>query len=898
MFSLLFYRASAGSGKTHILVIHYVKLALKYPDAFKHILAVTFTNSAAQEMKQRILMYLYNLANNLSIGELSILKDELYKEGWDVVQIQERSKQVLSLILNHYEDFSVTTLDSFFYKVVQSFFQEFGLQNNFVIEMDQESVLEEVVGVLMNQLYNMPLLQQWMIEFSLHKLCVGRSWNIEKDVKNFGKEIFSECFKIYEEEILPIIQQESKLQNFVKKLQDVLVEFETNMQAIGKSALCFLDKEHMSFQDFAYGHKGVLGYFLKLANKKAFKPTKRAVLAKNNLKSWLGKNTNVNESVLIRGITDTLLPLLVQGIDLYKKEGQRYNTALLIVQNIYLLGIVGALLTLLNQYKIDNNIVFISDITWLLYQHIRSCETPFFYENISNQYQHLLIDEFQDLSMFQWSNIKPLIQNSVSQGYACLLVGDIKQSIYRWRGSYGRYLMQQVRSEFPACALYTLTINRRSREIIVLFNNHVLKKAFNILIEGLTLETSDLKEDIKYLLKHEINQIQEAYSDIVQDSMFHALQEKGSVELVLFKAKDGEHDHDELYIDKELVQLVEKLKQEGIPAEDIVFLVRNNEQVNYISNLLTNQLENHNIYPIISDGERYLWKNPAVNILIYALYYLLDDNNPIYVIALVQAYMGYIEHESVLFHNYVYKDAVGAKNHIETLLPKNFLQQKNRLKHLSIYACVQELITIFFETTYNDSIELAFFQSVVLDCFSKEHGSIALFLDWWEKKSKKIKLPVSHSRGVMRVMTIHQAKGLEFKVVIIPFCNWNLDHSPQNSPILWVKTQNEAPFGDFPILPLRYINTLKDSYYAQDYFLEHMECCLDNFNLLYVAFTRATDHLYLFMPMPKSFHSMQTVADLVYQSVVDQKGVFDHRYQSKMCVKVEELSTKTVFVFH
>lgn len=873
MSRLLIYRASAGSGKTHTLVTNYIKWALTHPNAFKHILAVTFTNYATQEIKQRILTYLYSL----SIGEQTPLWETLYQAGWTAAKLQQRSKEVLSTIVYQYSDFSVTTIDSFFHKMIQAFTKELGLQKNFVIEMNQTLVLKKAVKELITQPPDIPSLETWIVHFALAKLLQGKKWNVANDIEGLGKTLFEESFKLHEQALLDSLQQEEILPHFLSEIKTLLHSFEEKMQNIGQTALLRLEQAKLQPEDFAYGAKGVIGYFLNIAHKKKFEPTKRAIIGKINLKTWLTKIKGNTSKDIAHVIETSLHPLLVEAIDLYEQEGSLYKTATAIFRFTYTFGIISALLLILKQYRSKHNILFISDISALLYQVIQKNKIPFLYEKIGSQFHHFLIDEFQDLSLFQWMNIKPLLHNSLSQGYTNLLVGDVKQSIYRWRGSNWKLLNHQVEQEFPDSHIHTLSTNRRSQEMIVLFNNHFFHFASKQLIAHLENEwlSTDHAMDIT-ALRAELTQMKRAYQDVEQQIMVPMSSDyRGYVELLFIKQHPFDTDEKKIswkeYAQQETISLVEQLQQEGIPAKDIVLLVRNNSEAALITELFS---EHHKTVPstlpyeVASDHARTLSSHTTIKTLIHALYYLNDEQNTISKLACIQAYYSCIDAEKNIWQSNDLYNTIASESEMEGLLPKSFWTLKNFLKNISIYPCIKLLIEIFFknDSCYNDIID--FFQSIVFD-FSykyKEDDSITSFLTWWEKRGQDIKLPPSTHENLIRVMTIHQSKGLEFNVVIMPFCSWNLDHTPQNSPILWLNTNAQSPFNYFSVLPIRYGSDLKGTYYTKDYHLEEMQIYLDNLNLLYVAFTRARSKLYVISPLPENRESIDTTSDLVYQS--------------------------------
>ncbi|WP_419241091.1 UvrD-helicase domain-containing protein [Cardinium endosymbiont of Nabis limbatus] len=850
MAQLLIYRASAGSGKTHTLVTHYIEWALRYPDAFKHILAVTFTNRATQEMKERILAYLYRL----SIGEEKVLQERLCQTGWTPTQLQLRSKEVLSMMVYQYGDFSVTTIDSFFYKIIQSFAQSLGLPDHFSIEMDEPLALQETIEALCN--LDDPFLQKWIVDFALTKLVAGKSWNVKSNIQELGKALFDASFKIHEKRLLTAFQQQEIWSGALLATQKSLHAFEHKMQKIGQNALNLLKQEGFTPEDFSYGTKGVIGYFLKLASKKGFQPTKRALIGSNELKSWYSRSKTNEAAHIASVVKHALHPLLMEAITLYAEEGLAYRTGVVGTRFTYAFGMIGALLIGLEAYRAKHNLLFMSDISALLYQTIQQNDIPFLYEKIGNQFHHFLIDEFQDLSLFQWMNIKPLLHNSLAQGYTSVLVGDVKQSIYRWRGSNWKILNHQVEAEYKESSLYSLTSNRRSQKAIVLFNNHFFKKAASQLVDYLESTFPSIDP-----LPYELAQMRQVYDEVAQKAEAH---KGGYVELLLLKPEptEGHPVAWQTQAQKALVALLEKLQKEGVPARDIVLLVRNNSEATLLTGLF-----NHTTgpYKVQSDHAYALWNHIAIKVLIHALYYLNDEDDLINRVAWIEAYCSCMGKDSGMGHHDRFRQAVEGSNGMERLLPRSFWAQKDFLKNLSVYSCVALLINCLFRPPHGFGDVLAFFQSMVLNFSLTEAASIEAFLAWWEKRGRTIKLPTSQDENRTRVMTIHQSKGLAFKVVVMPFCSWGLDHP--NGPILWSVNHPQPDF--FPIWPVSYGTDLKETDYAQDYYLEQMQIYLDNLNLLYVAFTRAEAQLYVMAPLPGQNKGMATIADVIYQTLAE-----------------------------
>ena len=498
----------------------------------------------------------------------------------------------------------------------------------------------------------------------------------------------------------------------------------------------------------------------------------------------------------------------------------------------------------------------------------------------------------------------------MAQGYTNLLVGDVKQSIYRWRGSHWKLLNHQVEAAYPMHDLHRLTMNRRSQAVIVLFNNHFFSHASQQLADHLQKKLPTCHEGLSIELQ-EIEALRKAYKDVVQQLSPQALQARRGEVICLFFASDPvetlpddaslAQSHEQVAVLQALTTLLEQLKKENIPAKDMVLLVRNHREADWLTTLGRANSRDMGFatpYPLTADHDCVLSSHGAVNLLIYALQYLHDGSNNVHKIAFIQAYYSCIKKQPVPFHHYTVGGSIPTidDHALAKLLPEAFLRQKAFLKSVSLYTSITQLIPLFFSNNSEHTAVLVFFESVVLDFLDKEEDTIPAFLDWWEKKGKQLKIPTNSQADSIKVMTIHQAKGLEFKRVIMPFCNWNLDHSPSHSPILWSQSGQEPPFNLFNVLPIRYGSDLKETYYAQAYHLEQIQTHLDNLNLLYVAFTRAQEQLYIMALSPKKVGEMTTVADLLYASLILLQTSAAHP-SSSIVVHREDRQAYTKFWF-
>lgn len=882
MATLNLYRSSAGSGKTHILVRAYLQLALESPERFKEILAVTFTNQATQEMKQRILTYLHSLAQGLA----SPIAEELMQlKGWEMPILQERAQAVLSKILHHYTHFTVSTIDSFFQTIIRGFAKELGLQSGFSIEMEQEAVLDTIINEVVATASHGKQLQQWMVEFAERKLLDGKPWDFKRELKALGHELFTEAFSAKEVQLVRAISDKTSLNAFLQKLHQTKVHFESNLQGLGEAAMKAMHQAGLIVADFAYGKRGVAGYLAGLQQKQSFVPTQRAIEASQQMEAWYSKTTHKQQRI-VKVVQHSLLNILAQAIRFYQAHHRIYHTALAVQHFIYAFGIITHLLERLNGYRDQNNVMLVSDAATFLHQIIAQNDAPFVYEKIGAFYKHFLIDEFQDISGFQWQNFQPLINNGLAGGHMSLVVGDVKQSIYRWRGGNWRLLLTQLEEDLTRTTAISLDYNWRSKRHIIDFNNTFFTEASTWLVRHLQEELEGLEDNVlKQALAAQAQQLGTAYQDVYQHIPRSCRQDdQGYVNITFFADEQPESGRTLSWREKvkaRLPLLIEKLQRDGFALKNIALLVRNNAEGRELFQTLlayqqSAQAKPGYRYDAISAESLYLGHNPWVNILVNALKCLADEQDYLAQAELTYLYQLYVCQEAhPVLHNYFQaatKEQVSKQQH--SLLPQAFLAARTYLQQLPLYECIEALISIFQLQRAEATPFIQAFQDGVLAYTQKEPADSHRFLAWWKERGNKRTIPRMEEQDAISIMTIHQAKGLQFKAVILPFCEWDFDHNPQKPPIIWCATPT-PPFSAFPALPLRYTRGLKDTVYVRDYYEERMQAYLDNLNLLYVAFTRPEDRLYAFAKRP-SKQAFKTTADLLYHTFEQGEQKPDH----------------------
>jgi ATP-dependent exoDNAse (exonuclease V) beta subunit len=867
---LYIYRSAAGSGKTYVLVRSYLQLALKAPLYFQRILAVTFTNRATQEMKERILTSLHSIAQ----GTESALTQELSLiHGWDNNELQKRAQTVLFRILHEYDRFSVSTIDSFLQTIIRNFSRELGIQHGFNIEMDQEAILDDIVDKVISKANEDKQLHTWLVNFAENKLLAGKAWHFKQALKQLGYELFTENFGQQERLLVEAISDKHKLTTFLAELEANKIEFENYLQKLGKAAIQQIRLSGLELSDFSYGQRGVAGYLVEVSKKNGFTPTQRALTALQSIEAWYSK-TSAKKASIAALVQSGLQDILKQIITYYQANHLTYYTTLAIQQFIYAFGIITHLLASLRDIRSDKNIMLISDAANLLRQIIDENDTPFVYEKVGSFYNHFLIDEFQDISDFQWQNLKPLVGNGLATGHMSLLVGDVKQSIYRWRGGKWQLLSSKLEKEFTATKSLVLENNWRSKPCIIHFNNTFFTQASKNLINYLQQEVEQLKDNntLKKHLNTQLKELSTIYAHAYQQIPFYvqAKQDQGYVEVNFLQEIDlnGEKKSWKEQVKQRLPILLEDLQRDGFKLHDIALLVRSHSEGRELSQSLLGYQHSEYAkpgyrYAAISAESLYLGQSPWVNMLISALRYLENKLDMLAKTELIYLYQVYVcKKGQGISHDYFQQENTEDEHR---LLPTEFISEFYHLAKLPLYERVTRLINILQLNEVASKIFIHTFQDLVLMYLKQNPTQHYNFLQWWEEKGSKHTLPYMEGEEAIHILTIHQAKGLQYKVVIVPFCDWNLDHSAHKAPIIWCST-DKVPFSTFPSLPVKYRKGLQETVYAQTYYEEHMQVYLDHFNLLYVAFTRAEDRLYVFTHQAES-NKLTTTSDLLYQTI-------------------------------
>ncbi len=881
MNKLTIYKASAGSGKTHTLTEEFLKLAIIHPDNFRHILAVTFTNKAAEEMKIRILEALNELVEQGSVaGFYSVFRKSF--PNYNEIDLLKRARLVRDNILHNYSFFSINTIDSFVQKVIRAFTFEIGVQSGYRIELDTERVVEELTELLSRETDNNKYLKDWLINFAHHKIDDGKSWDFRAEIKELAKEIFKEQFQALETENTDKDEEEFvKIFDYYQDLQKIKKSFTGKLRKYSQKTREILIKHNALDQNLGRNFTTIRNYLLKGITENQDDKLLPKITVNNavdNIEKWYAKTASASVKNTVIALYHELNPILKDILDLFDKDLAEYISANNILSNFHAFGILTSLAELLPEYRQNNNLLLISDTTRILKELVAGNDAPFIYEKIGNKYHHLLIDEFQDTSGFQWENFKPLIKNSLSENNANLIVGDIKQSIYRWRGGNWRLLLTGVEQEIGKYYIEdkNLDTNWRSKKNIIDFNNYIFKNAaticqniFNAKLSSLS--TDDLIDFGKELSEIILNSYKDTYQKLPENK-----DRKGGRVHIEFIEKEGRSkaDYQEEILEKLPKTIEHLILERRYTAGDIAVLVRTNQQGKEVAEALLDYMSSHDAqiqYPIISSESLFLSNSYAVRILINALYFINNQEDRLHLIALMSEIIRYIKNSRTVHKHFDTK-----RTPIE-IIPKRFFNELENFKKNNLFQICEQLIEIFdLKSIKDQNAYIQTFQEMVKEFSANEMADMEHFLEWWEERGKSKSVLLSDQDSSLKIMTIHKSKGLAFGVVILPFFDWGLEKSALSRTIIWTHPKN-PPFNKFKVVPLVYRNALALSMFKREYYEETLYTLMDALNMMYVAFTRPKEELIIFAPFNKKMTDPKNVADLLQVLSTDKKYLTDKK---------------------
>ena len=819
--SFSIYDASAGSGKTYTLVKEYLKIILSSPknDAYRNILAITFTNKAVHEMKSRIVGSLSEFAKEEPSAKAADLMEDLSREtGLSIIQIKVKSQNIIKHLIHNYAAFDISTIDKFTHKVIRAFAHDLNLPMTFEVTLDTENLLVEAVDAIIAQAGQDETLTKLLIDFTMEKTDDDKSWDVSREILETGRLVLNENNR---NEILHF--NDKTIEEFVeikKKMLALCKDLESENEQFAIEALSLLDGNGVDLKSFS---RGTFPNHLESIRDGKFNPRNKTFHEFDDI----AINKTAKDKAVIEGLIPELLNILKK---IYKNfEKRDFYKAFL--KNITPLSLLNTVSNELAKIQAEQNILSISEFNAIIHREIQNQPAPFIYERLGERYRHFFIDEFQDTSEMQWQNLIPLIDNALSgqddlgNKGTLMIVGDPKQSIYRWRGGKAEQFIELSKESNPFNnpdkEIKHLNTNYRSYSEVIEFNNAFFKL---ISTEFSNLDYKDLYENHSF---QNTNSKKGGYVNI----SFLPIIEKSEIE------EEDVVEKSDLYVLATL-NTIQKVVQEGFEYKDIVILTRKRGQGVAIADYLTEQR-----IPLLSSETLMIQNATEVRLIVHLLKYL-NNSRDLESKAHFLHFLGNTLSIEMPIHDFIaqgmaYKDEF---NFEKWLLAFDISLSFENIRKKSLYEAVEIIISKFILPSEGNAY-VQFFLDIVLERDIRNQAGIADFLNYWEKNSEKFSIPSPEGNNAVRIMTIHKSKGLEFPVVIMPFAEEDYNRKPKDK--LWLDTEAED---------LGVPRALVDNSSAVEGFGESasavfnekkQEELLDNINVLYVALTRAEEQLYV-----------------------------------------------------
>lgn len=801
------YKASAGSGKTFNLVLEYVSLLIHNTRAYKQILAMTFTNKATAEMKQRILSELYSIR----IGEETDFLEALCNKNTDLDKeyIRNKSSEALENILHDYSYFNILTIDSFLQKVMRNLAKELGIGSNYNLIIDDLEIRKEAIDRLIESTESDTLLYNWYMDAIYKNIDEGNNTKIERKLLDFSSNLHKETFLKFENELKKISIKSFRLfkTDGYAKMEDLRKE----LQVYADDFQAIMKDNGLSVDDFSNKGFGVAGMFLNIAKRNDLHTKKRFTDALEDTNAWFSKK---NQTPSTDSLTsNTLIPLINRAYKSYISNIKIINTWEAVLPNIDNIALLKDIASNRDDILREDHKFLLSNTSKLLSEIIRldgSGDISFIYEKIGTRLKYIMIDEFQDTSHLNWEALRPLVLESIDSGNRSVIVGDVKQSIYRWRNGDWRILNDIEKgisygldsSFYRLPTIVKLQKNFRTDGNIVEFNKELFSKGIESFADG-----------IEGLDSEHIDLIKGVFSDAEQK---HKEELKGRGELrcrFVVGSTIAEYDPK---IKSATIQEIDYYLGKGYKRNDIVILTRTNKQIGEIAGYLS-----ENEYNVVSDHAFSFLSSKSLNLIIDSLRYI---SNPKNTVSLFNIKI-YIYGTEKIFSQSI--DSAGA-------IPQelSWLSDRTSLLNKPLFDLVVFIIKNL--GLDSDKTELNFISSFcdkLQDYTSGNNSDINSFLKYWDEDLNETKISINEDYDGIRITSIHKSKGLEYPIVILPYANWKLTRNEE----IWLEKNKLSK-----TIPTLYTSTskLENSLYSQEYKEELMQAYVDNLNLLYVALTR------------------------------------------------------------
>lgn len=870
--SLIVYRASAGSGKTYTLALKYISLALKSGSkGFTHVLAVTFTNKATGEMKDRILEKLYGLSRGL---DANFLKDVKEITDLSEQEIQRKSTEMLCYIMNDFDHFRVETIDSFFQSLLTNLAFELGLTRGFKVDLDDKRVISIAVERILRRIDQEEKngLRRIVKESLIRSLEDGKSWDIAKDLKAFaGKNLFKSEYVNNEKNITDLLNNGE-----LRKIKESILKSWSVLKDEKEKALQFVEQwvsdaegdsswksvsTIKTFCGYVRGKKGTLSGAVKKAAED---------------KDALLKNPGCDEALdeKAQQVSD-YLEKLVDFYDNGERYGRPYNTCQLAVENLDTLAFMGAISEEINHIVLEENTTLLAK-TPLLFKNLvkDDIDQSFVFERAGTTFKHIMIDEFQDTSRVQWNNFEHLVNESTAQGEESLVVGDIKQSIYRWRG--GDWNILYGFEDGNNTSVENLDTNYRSKPIVVRFNNVFFTKAAYILDQkenSWSVPANWLNEKDGYFVKADNssdggNDDNIEFCNLYNDTTQHIKSQYDKPEFInsgYVRLQTFEKSITDEEVMAEVFDKVVELKQKyNLDFDKMKMLVRTNNEGVKLIDYFAKRCEEEGVDIKLTSNEAYLFNaSPALNALIFAMKRLLAPQDDLQRELFERYYNLLCEKagKQAFFED--------VKNDVEALLQDN--EALDEIKRSPLYDLVMTMVQKLrlhdllvkiddkgkVKDGLGQSAYLFSFLDKVVDYLNDNSSDLKEFLDYWDETLSSQSI-TSNSNDAIEILTIHKAKGLAGHTVLIPFAGFSFVKNGRDG-MIWCNPKDmsddsevKAQLSNLGLIPIKTAASkkVKNSDFKCFYDKELKQMTIDELNSLYVAFTRAKENMFIWSKEP------------------------------------------------
>ena len=855
------YKASAGSGKTFTLAAEFIANLLNdcytFDNAHRHQLAITFTKKATNEMKERILQYLYDLAYNkmANVGMLAAVRARLTQPLSDTA-ICDRAKKTLHQILHGYDHFRVMTIDSFFQSMLSSLAHDLGLSAGFRVELNDKNTTSRAVEKMLRELRPGSLELEWVTRFVEQRLEESKSWNVSFPLNELAAELTKEAYMTNADRLraLPlssavvngyrnhINQHKEQAQQLIRREAEVL---DARISA-DKDGYGVLKNGKRSFQDFL--KKYIDWDFGK--NKSV------GDVETKTIDAFIANPTDkINKKFL--GARNEWVESIAADFAAFRQKTEEglicINSCELSTKNLNPLRLLDTIDKEVRAINRESNAFMLAYTPLLFHKLVGTDEVSFVFERAGTNFRHIMIDEFQDTSRLQWANLRHLFCETASTDNSSMIVGDVKQGIYRWRGGDWNALARFTDDEYTE--IKHLERNYRSGERIVRFNNALFVRAAQVLDRDGLDETQLLT---KLYDEREVVQQQHNAGGFVRIHVLPkpAAQSENESEEELATVEEQEVEH-------ELAEQIVRMRQAGVPYDKMAILVRVKAEAQQVLSFFES-LSDHEYFrkdpiQLMSDEAFLLEASPAVQTIVHTLRLILHADDGV-ARAYVEAHCSPEQHAKVF--------------------EKIHQWQGEFYRNVPFYELVEQIVELFaLNAQKGQAPYLYAFLDAVITFLEENIPDITTFLKYWDEKLHEQSIPSAAAKGV-RILTIHKSKGLDFHTVFIPYCNWDIEKD-RNSDLLWIEPE-ESPYNKIPLLPIALNSKTANSIYAPHYVQERISRRVESLNIGYVAFTRPRQNIVVIAPYKESNTFREVLADALWRTTQENEEL-------KSCLSISHL---------